>query len=432
LLITGLDTGWTFYTPYSTTTESQGAVVFATLGVFILGFSSIFTGLNFIVTINTMRPPGMNWFKMPLFLWATYATSIIQVLATPVLGITVLLLTAERVLHIGIFDPALNGDPVAFQHFFWFYSHPAVYIMILPGMGIISELMSVHSRKTIFGYTLIAYSSIAIALFGFLVWGHHMFTSGMAEVTTIVFSALTFTVSIPSAIKVFNWLFTMYKGTVQLTAPMCYALAFIFLFTIGGLTGLFLGALSTDRHLHDTYFIVAHFHYVMMGGTLVAFLGGIFHWWPKMTGKMYSELGGQISAALVFIGFNMTFLPQFVLGTQGMPRRYAQYEPEFTSLHQLSTAGAFLLGFGLFIALGTLLASLRSGRKAPRNPWGGATLEWHCDSPPPHYNFEHAPVVNEPYDYRPLVYIGPEEGWEYRHAQSPTLPRPSHSASTPS
>ena len=432
LLLTGLDTGWTFYTPYSTTTEAQSAVVFATLGVFILGFSSIFTGLNFIVTINTMRPPGMNWFKMPLFLWAIYATAIIQVLATPVLGITVLLLTAERVLHIGIFDPALNGDPVAFQHFFWFYSHPAVYIMILPGMGIISELMSVHSHKSIFGYTLIAYSSIAIALFGFLVWGHHMFTSGMAEVTTIVFSALTFTVSIPSAIKVFNWLFTMYKGTVQLTTAMCYALAFIFLFTIGGLTGLFLGALSTDRHLHDTYFVVAHFHYVMMGGTLIAFLGGIFHWWPKMFGKMYNEFMGQVSAAIVFVGFNLTFLPQFVLGTQGMPRRYAMYDAEFTALHQLSTVGAFMLGFGLLIALGTLLASLRNGRRAPANPWGGSTLEWHCDSPPPHYNFKHAPVVNEPYNFVPLVYISPERGWEYRHPDPVALPRPSHPVSTPS
>ncbi len=432
LLLTGLDTGWTFYTPYSTTTEAQGAVVFATLGVFILGFSSIFTGLNFIVTINTMRPPGMTWFKMPLFLWATYATAIIQVLATPVLGITVLLLTAERLLKIGIFDPALNGDPVAFQHFFWFYSHPAVYIMILPGMGIISELMSVHSHKSIFGYTLIAYSSIAIALFGFLVWGHHMFTSGMSEVTTIVFSALTFTVSIPSAIKVFNWLFTMYQGTIQLTTAMCYALAFLFLFTIGGLTGLFLGALSTDRHLHDTYFIVAHFHYVMMGGTMIAFLGGIFHWWPKMFGVMYNETLGQISAAIVFIGFNLTFLPQFVMGTQGMPRRYAMYEVEFQALHQLSTIGAFTLGLGLFIALGTLLASFASGRKAPKNPWGGSTLEWHCDSPPPFYNFEHAPVVNDPYDFTSLVYISPEKGWEYRHADAPVLPRPSQPVATPS
>ncbi len=402
LLVTGLDTGWTFYTPYSL--ESKGPVVLATMGVFILGFSSIFTGLNFIVTINTMRPPGMTWFRMPLFLWATYSTAIIQVLATPVLGITVLLLTVERVVGIGIFDPKLNGDPVTFQHFFWFYSHPAVYIMILPAMGIISELMSVHSHKGIFGYKLIAYSSVAIALFGFLVWGHHMFTSGMANVTTIVFSALTFSVSIPSAIKVFNWLGTMYQGTVTLTTPMLYALAFIFLFTIGGLTGLPLGALSTDRHLHDTYFVVAHFHYVMMGGTLVAFLGGIFHWWPKMVGKMFNEFWGNISAIIVFVGFNLTFLPQFVLGTRGMPRRYANYLPEFQDLHQMSTYGAFTLGIGLLIAGLVLLHSIWYGRKAPTNPWGGATLEWVCSSPPPHDNFSKPPVVGDPYDFRGIDY----------------------------
>lgn len=374
------------------------------MAVFILGFSSIFTGLNFIVTINTMRPPGMTWFRMPLFLWAVYATSIIQVLATPVLGITVLLLTLERALGIGIFNPDFNGDPVTFQHFFWFYSHPAVYIMILPAMGIISELMSVHSHKGIFGYRFIAYSSIALALFGFLVWGHHMFTSGMGNVTTIVFSALTFTVSIPSAIKVFNWLATMYGGTVTLTTPMLYALAFIILFTIGGLTGLPLGALSTDRHLHDTYFVVAHFHYVMMGGTLVAFLGGVFHWWPKMTGKMYNEFWGQVSAVIVFVGFNLTFLPQFVLGSHGMPRRYATYQPEYTFLHQMSTWGAFLLGTGLFLALIVLMISIWKGAKAPANPWGGATLEWACSSPPPHDNFSHTPAVGDPYDFHRIKY----------------------------
>ncbi len=402
--VSGLDTGWTFYTPYSIETQSGGAVLAATFGVFILGFSSIFTGLNFIVTINTMRPPGMTWFRMPLFLWATYATAIIQVLATPVLGITVLLLSLERILGIGIFDPRLNGDPVTFQHFFWFYSHPAVYIMILPAMGIISELMSVHSHKGIFGYRMIAYSSIAIALFGFLVWGHHMFTSGMADVTAIVFSALTFTVSIPSAIKVFNWVGTMYQGTVSLNSPMLYALSFIFLFTIGGLTGLPLGALATDMHLHDTYFVVAHFHYVMMGGTLIAFLGGLFHWWPKMTGRMYNEAGGMVSAAIVFIGFNMTFLPQFVLGTRGMPRRYATYMEEFQELHRLSTIGALTLGIGLLIAAITLLMSLYNGRRAPTNPWGGATLEWVCSSPPPFDNFSTAPTVGDPYDFRGIEY----------------------------
>ncbi len=397
LLGSQLDTGWTFYTPYSTTTDTS--VIAATMGAFILGFSSIFTGLNFIVTINTMRPPGMTWFRMPLFLWATYATSIIQVLATPVLGITLLLLIAERTMHIGIFDPEYNGDPVTFQHFFWFYSHPAVYIMILPAFGVISDLISVHSHKRIFGYRFIAYSSIAIALLGFLVWGHHMFTAGMSSLTTIIFSALTFTVSVPSAIKVFNWLATMYKGSISLTTPMCYAISFIFLFTIGGLTGLHLGTLATDMHLHDTYFVVAHFHYVMVGGTLVAFIGGVFHWWPKMFGKMYSELFGRLSCLVVFIGFNLTFLPQFVLGSRGMPRRYATYDPEFQNLHVMSTYGALLLGVGLTIALFTLLHSLFRGKKAPANPWGGATLEWHCTSPPPFYNFERAPSVGDPYEF---------------------------------
>ena len=411
LSITGLDTGWTFYTPYSIETQKGGAVLAATFGVFVLGFSSIFTGLNFIVTINTMRPPGMTWFRMPLFLWATYATSIIQVLATPVLGITVLLLSAERLLGIGIFDPKLNGDPVTFQHFFWFYSHPAVYIMILPAMGIISELMSVHCHKGIFGYRMIAYSSVAIALFGFLVWGHHMFTSGMADVTTIVFSALTFTVSIPSAIKVFNWLGTMYQGTVSLNTPMLYALAFIFLFTIGGLTGLPLGALALDMHMHDTYFVVAHFHYVMMGGTLVAFLGGLFHWWPKMTGKMFNDKAGMISAAVVFVGFNLTFLPQFVLGTRGMPRRYATYLEEFQDLHRLSTIGSLTLGIGLLVALLVLLHSLFYGRRAPTNPWGGATLEWVCSSPPPHDNFATAPTVGDPYDFNGIEYDAKQGGY---------------------
>tara|TARA_R110002049_G_scaffold285698_1_gene466729 strand:- start:131450 stop:133099 length:1650 start_codon:yes stop_codon:yes gene_type:complete len=400
LCASGLDTGWTFYTPYSTTTDTS--VIAATMGAFILGFSSIFTGLNFIVTINTMRPPGMTWFRMPLFLWATYATSVIQVLATPVLGITLLLLIAERTMHIGIFDPEFNGDPVTYQHFFWFYSHPAVYIMILPAFGIISELISVHSHKRIFGYRFIAYSSIAIALLGFLVWGHHMFTAGMSSLTTIIFSALTFTVSVPSAIKVFNWLATMYKGSISLTTPMCYAISFIFLFTIGGLTGLFLGTLATDLHLHDTYFVVAHFHYVMVGGTLVAFLGGLFHWWPKFVGKMYNEFGGRVSALLVFLGFNLTFLPQFVMGSRGMPRRYATYDPEFAFLHQMSTYGALLLGIGILIGFVTLLVSLKSGKRAPANPWGGKTLEWQCTSPPPFYNFERAPAVGDPYEFRDL------------------------------
>ncbi|NNJ24819.1 cytochrome c oxidase subunit I [Alienimonas chondri] len=397
-----LDTGWTFYVPYSTSTET--AVVTALTGVFILGFSSIFTGLNFIVTVHTMRPPGMEWFKMPLFLWAIYATSIIQVLATPVLAVTLLLLAVERTTGIGVFDPAYGGDPVLFQHFFWFYSHPAVYIMILPGFGIISELISTFSRKHIFGYRFIAYSSIAIALFGFLVWGHHMFTSGMSTVAAFVFSLLTFSVSIPSAIKVFNWLATMYKGNIWLATPMCYALSFIFLFTIGGLTGLHLGALATDIHLHDSYFVVSHFHYVMVGGSLVAFLGGLFYWWPKMTGKMYNDFWGKISALIVFLAFNLTFFPQFILGTKGMPRRYYNYVPEFQFWHQVSTVGAFMLGGGLLVAAVVLVHSLLRGKKAPANPWGAATLEWQCSSPPPHNNFDHPPTVGDPYALNRVVY----------------------------
>ncbi|NLX94965.1 MAG: cytochrome c oxidase subunit I [Rhodopirellula sp.] len=400
----GLDTGWTFYTPYSTSTDTR--VILAVTGAFILGFSSIFTGINFIATIHMLRPPGMTWFRLPLFLWSLYATALIQVLATPVLGITLFLVGVERLLGLGIFDPKLGGDPVLFQHFFWFYSHPAVYIMILPGMGIISEVISVFSRKHIFGYKFIAVSSIAIALLGFLVWGHHMFTSGQSKLASVIFSALTFSVSIPSAIKVFNWLATMYKGSIALFTPMLYALTFIFLFGIGGLTGLFLGALATDVHLHDTYFIVAHFHYVMVGGTLSAFLAGLHYWWPKITGRMYSEFWGRIGALLVFVGFNLTFFPQFALGSRGMPRRYYDYgamleeHPEFYGYHFLSTLGSYMLGIALVVVMVYLIASLFNGRRAVANPWGGATLEWQCSSPPPHDNFPLQPRVGDPYAVR--------------------------------
>jgi cytochrome c oxidase subunit 1 len=407
LSFTGLDTGWTFYTPYSTTDYGGGkdnAIIAAVLGVFILGFSSIFTGLNFLVTIHTMRPPGMTWFRMPLFLWAIYSTAIIQVLATPVLAITLMLLAVEKTLGFGIFDPALGGDPVLFQHFFWFYSHPAVYIMILPAMGVISELISVNCRRHIFGYRFIAYSSVAIALLGFLVWGHHMFTSGQSKLASVVFSAITFSVAIPSAIKIFNWLSTMYKGSITFNAPFLYALSFMFLFTIGGLTGLFLATLSVDVHLHDTYFVVAHFHYVMVGGALTSFLGGLFHWWPKISGKMYAEGPARLSALLVFIGFNLTFLPQFVMGTRGMPRRYYNYLPEFEPFHQWSTIGAYVLGAGAIIAFATVIHSMFRGKKAPVNPWGGASLEWTCSSPPPHNNFDKAPSVEDCYDYDKLVW----------------------------
>ncbi|HSN97184.1 MAG TPA: cytochrome c oxidase subunit I [Candidatus Nanopelagicales bacterium] len=399
LVLGGIDTGWTFYVPYSSRVSTT-AVINVTLGAFIMGFSSILTGLNFIVTIHKLRTPGMSWYRMPLLCWGLYATSLVQILATPVLGITLLLLIFERAFSIGIFDPALGGDPVLFQHFFWFYSHPAVYIMILPGMGIISELISVHARRKIFGYKAIAFSSVAIALIGFLVWGHHLFVSGQSELAGTIFSFLTFLVAIPSGIKVFNWTATLWRGSISLDTPMLYALSFLILFTIGGLTGVFLGMIGVDLHLHDTYFVVAHFHYVMVGGTAIAFFGGLFHWWPKMTGKMYSEKGGALSCALVFIGFNMTFFTQFFLGSRGMPRRYYNYLDQFQPLHQFSTVGSWVLGLGFAIGLGTLLYSLKHGKQAPANPWGGLSLEWETASPPVTENFEKTPTVTYgAYDY---------------------------------
>jgi cytochrome c oxidase subunit 1 len=398
----GVDTGWTFYTPYSSSTG--GSVISMTLGVFILGFSSIFTGLNFIVTIHKLRCPNQTWFKLPLFVWGLYATAIIQVLATPVLGITMVLLILERVFGIGIFDPAMGGDPVLYQHFFWFYSHPAVYIMILPGMGIISELISTFSHKKIFGYKAIAYSSLGIAFISFLVWGHHMFTSGQSELAAMIFSFLTFLVGIPSGIKVFNWVATMYKGSITLETPMLYALSFLFLFTIGGLTGIFLGALSVDVHLHDTYFIVAHFHYVMMGGTVMAFLGGLHYWWPKIWGRMYNEFWAKISVALIFIGFNITFYTQFILGSRGMPRRYYNYLDQYQPLHAFSSYGSWILGLGFIVMAVYLIHAIFKGRVAGNNPWGALSLEWTTTSPPEPHNFEATPeITHGPYDYDKIM-----------------------------
>lgn len=394
----GVDTGWTFYTPQSI--RQSGSVIWMGLGIFILGFSSIFTGLNFLVTMHKLRDPKIGWFDMPLFCWAIYGTALIQILATPVLAITVLLLAAEKIFQVGIFNPALGGDPVLFQHFFWFYSHPAVYIMILPGMGVISETITAFSHKPIFGYRFVAFSSIAIAVLGFLVWGHHMFLSAESEFSTMIFSFLTFFVAIPSAIKIFNWTATLYKGSIALTTGMLYTLAFLFLFSIGGLTGIFLGALSVDVHLHDTYFVVAHFHYVMMGGTVMAFLAGIYYWWPKMTGRMYPENISRFACLLVFIGFNVTFLTQFVVGSKGMPRRYYDYLEQFAPLNQFSTFGSWILGAGILIATVSLLWSLKNGQKATANPWGAAGLEWKTGSPPPLENFHELPEIKHgPYDY---------------------------------
>jgi cytochrome c oxidase subunit 1 len=389
----GVDTGWTFYTPYSST-YANSHVIMAALGVFISGFSSILTGVNFIATIHRMRAPGLTWFRLPLFVWAHYATSLIIVLGTPVVAITIVLVAVERLFHVGIFDPALGGDPILFQHMFWFYSHPAVYIMILPAMGVMSELIACFSRKKVFGYHFIAFSSLAIAVLGFLVWGHHMFVSGQSIYAGIVFSLLSFLVAIPSAVKVFNWTATLYRGSISFETPMMYALCFIGLFTIGGLTGLFLATLGLDVHVHDTYFVVAHFHFVMVGGVVTAYLGGLHFWWPKMFGRLYPEVLARVTAVIIFVGFNLTFLPQFVLGYLGMPRRYHVYPDEFQVLNVLSTAGASILGLGFVMTAVYLPWSLRFGKKVKGNPFGATGLEWEVAATPPvAHNFEETPVV---------------------------------------
>src|SRR3954469_12375273 len=397
----GVDTGWTFYTPFSTV-YSNTHVVTAIAGIFFAGFSSILTGLNFIVTVHRMRAPGLTWFRLPLFVWSMYATSIIMMLGTPVVAITLSLVALERVFHLGIFNPALGGDPVLFQHMFWFYSHPAVYIMILPGMGAISEIVSTFSRKAVFGYKFVAFSSLAIAIFGFLVWGHHLFTAGMSIYAPLLFSLISFLVAIPSAIKTFAWTATMYKGSISYKTPMLYVFGFLGLFCIGGLTGLFLAAVGLDVHMQDTYFVVAHFHYIMVGGMVMAYLGGLHFWWPKMTGRMYPEAWAKLSALIVFVGFNLTFFPQFILGYMGMPRRYASYPPEFQVLHVLSTAGASILALGYLLPMVYFVWSLRYGQVAGPNPWGATGLEWKTTSPPHKHNFDETPIVNEEaYNYTP-------------------------------
>ncbi|HQR39559.1 MAG TPA: cbb3-type cytochrome c oxidase subunit I, partial [Blastocatellia bacterium] len=398
----GIDTGWTFYTPYSTM-FSNTYVAWAAVGVFITGFSSILTGLNFVVTIHKMRAPGLTWFRLPLFIWAHYATSLIMILGTPVIACVVALVAVESTFHVGIFDPALGGDPVLFQHLFWFYSHPAVYIMILPSMGVVSELISAFTRRPIFGYHFIAFSSIAIAVISFLVWGHHMFVSGQSAYAGMVFSVITFLVAVPSAIKVFNWTATLYKASISWDTPMLYAVGFIGLFTIGGLTGLYLSAMAIDVHVTDTYFVVAHFHYIMVGGAVMGYLGGIHFWWPKITGRMYPEGWAKISSVLIYAGFNLTFLPQFIVGYWGMPRRYHTYAPEFQVLNVMSTAGASVLAFAYAFPVFYLIWSLFYGERAGANPWGATGLEWMTPSPPPTENFNEIPVVTEePYQY-PLL-----------------------------
>jgi cytochrome c oxidase subunit I len=402
ILTGGVDTGWTFYVPLSTAYLGTH-VVLAAVSIFIAGFSSILTGLNFIVTIHRMRAPGMTWGRMPLFLWSNYATSIIQVLGTPVLAISLSLVGLERMFHLGVFNPQLGGDPLLFQHLFWFYSHPAVYIMILPGMGVVSEIIPCFSRKRVFGYEFVALASIGIAVLGFLVWAHHMFVAGISLYSAMVFSFFSYLVAVPSAIKVFNWTATMYKGKIYYSTPMLYAMGFIGLFTMGGMTGLFLASLGVDVHVTDTYFIVAHFHYIMVGGMVMAYLAGMHFWWPKISGRMYPEAWGKLAALTIFIGFNLTFFPQFVLGWTGMPRRYHAYTPEFQVLNVLSTAGSTVLAVGYLLPMVYFLWSLRYGKEAGDNPWGAAGLEWKTASPPPTYNFEETPVVTwEAYNYDDL------------------------------
>ena len=394
ILTGGVDTGWTFYAPLSSR-YANGAVLVAIVGAFIAGFSSILTGLNFVITIHKMRAPGLTWFRLPLMVWALYATSLIQVLATPVVAITLTLLALERLFGVGIFDPALGGDPILFEHMFWFYSHPVVYIMILPAFGVMSEVIACFSKKAIFGYKIIAYSSLAIAALGFIVWGHHMFVSGQSAYLGLVFSLLTMLIAIPTAIKIFGWLATMWGGSVQLSTPMLYSMGFIGLFTIGGLTGIFLAAMGLDVHVHDTYFIVAHFHYVMVGSAIMGYMAALHFWWPKMFGRMYPQGMAKVAAVLVFLGFNLTFFPQFVVGYLGMPRRYHFYPPEFQIYNVVSSSGAFVLGFGYLLPLLYLTYSLFKGEKVGANPLGAKGLEWETASPPPTENFEYTPVVTE-------------------------------------
>ncbi|HEU4959859.1 MAG TPA: cytochrome c oxidase subunit I [Sphingomonas sp.] len=418
LLFGGVDTGWTFYTPYSTIYANSN-VLFAAAGIFITGFSSIATGINFIATIHMLRCKGMTWMRLPLFVWGMYSVSLVIVLATPVLAMTLLLVFVERAFGLPIFDPRMGGDPVLFQHLFWFYSHPAVYIMVLPAMGVVSEVIACEARRRLFGYAFMVYAMLMIAVVGFMVWGHHMFVSGESQFANLVFSFLSFVIAVPSAIKVFNWTGTLYRGQIRFSAPMLYALGFVGLFTIGGLTGLFLASVPLDVDLTDTYFVVAHFHYIMVGGSVSAFFAGLHFWWPKITGRMYSDGASRFAAIMMFFGFNFTFFPQFILGTEGMPRRYHQYPPQFQAWHVTSSLGAVVLAFAYLFPLFYFAWSLFRGERAPDNPWNATGLEWQTRSPPPTENFEVTPVVTtEPYAYHP-EHMSPQVPDEVEEKQRP-------------
>ena len=394
----GVDSGWTFYAPYSLSTPAELAP--ALFGVFVIGFSSILTGLNFIVTIHTMRPVGMTWMRIPLFVWGTYATSIIQVLATPVIGLTAVLTAVERLFGFGFFDPTRGGDPVLFQHLFWFYSHPAVYIMVLPAMGVISECVSVFSRKNVFGYNMVAYSSLGIAFVGFFAWGHHMFVTGQSKFDAGAFAIISMLVGVFTAIKVFNWIGTMYRGSIMISTPFVYVCGFLFFMVFGGMTGVAISSVSLDVHWHDTYFVVAHFHFIMVGATIMGFLAGLHYWFPKMFGRRYHEGWGFASAAIIVLGFNATFIPQFLLGNMGQPRRYYMYTPDAQTLNVASTAGSSLLALGFIMIAIYLGYAIKYGKVAGNNPWGASGLEWKTQSPPPKHNFDSTPVVDEdPYTY---------------------------------
>jgi cytochrome c oxidase subunit I len=401
LVMGGADTGWTFYTPLSTV-YANGYVFAAAMAVFINGFSSIMTALNFVVTIHRMRAPGMTWMRLPLFVWAIYAVSVVMLTATPVLAMDTFLLAVERFLGIGLFDPNHGGDPLLWQHMFWFYSHPAVYIMILPAMGVVSEIIPSYARRPVFGYAGMTIALMSIAILSFFVWAHHMFVAGISIYSGVFFSLMTFFVAVPSAIKVFNWTVSLHKGRIIFDAAMLYALGFVLLFTLGGVTGLMLATLAVDVDVHGTYFVIAHFHYIMVGATVSAFFGALHYWWPKMTGRMFPEGWARFAAILTYVGFNLTFFPQFILGYLGMPRRSYTYPAEWQSWNLLSSAGASILAIAYLLPLLYLGWSLIWGRKAGANPWGATGLEWTTASPPPQHNFEHTPVVTlGPYSYNP-------------------------------